>query len=155
MFLRTGFGECFDSFFAFGLFRMAKESGFFPLELVDVFEPVVQEEARHILFFVNWVAYRAANLPLPARIWFRLRCWAALARSAALRLSLAKRADKGASGNNFVVAGGETLTAGLTPRRLLEAALEEDTRRMARYDARLVRPRIMPFLARVALRFLR
>ncbi|HUY67745.1 MAG TPA: ferritin-like domain-containing protein [Alphaproteobacteria bacterium] len=154
-FLQTGYGECFDSFFAFGLFKMAKDSGYFPAELVDVFEPVVQEEARHIMFFVNWVAWRAAGKSFVPRIWFRARCLLALFQAGIGRLSLAGAADGGKGGDNFVAAGGETLTVGLTPRALLEVALAEDRRRMERYDARLLRPRIMPFVAGIALRFLR
>ena len=153
-FIRTGYGECFDSFFAFGLFHMAKESGYFPPALVDVFEPVVQEEARHIMFFVNWVAYETANKPLWARLWFRARCLAALGAAALGRLSLAGAAGGGKDDDNFVVAGGETLTVGLTPRKLIEVALAEDTRRMAMYDARLLRPSLMPFLAKIALKFM-
>jgi hypothetical protein len=153
-FLATGYGECFDSFFAFGLFKMAKDSGYFPSELVDVFEPVIQEEARHIMFFVNWVAWCAVQKKFFSRFWFRTCCFFALLGAGLARLSLATAADGGKSSDNFVAAGGEALTTDLTPRTLLEVALAEDVRRMARYDHRLLRPRIMPMLARLALKFL-
>jgi hypothetical protein len=149
-FLRTGYGECFDSFFAFGLFEMARRSGFFPPELVAVFEPVVQEEARHNLFFVNWVAYTRANLGWPGRIGFRLRCLAALAVQIAKRMNTAKSVD----GDNFTRKGGEALGIDLAPRSFLALCLAENDRRLAAYDPRLLRPRIMPAVARSAIRLL-
>lgn len=153
-FLRTGYGECFDSFFAFGLFEMARRSGFFPPALVETFEPVVREEGRHILFFVNWVAWVDANKPnLFEKALFRARCLGALFLNAFNRIGLAG-AGSGDSGDNFVAAGGQNFTAAFNLRDFLELCLAENDRRLAPYDPRLIRPTLMPNLVRFALLFI-
>jgi hypothetical protein len=149
-FLRTGYGECFDSFFAFGLFDMARRADFFPPELVAVFEPVIQEEARHNLFFVNWAAYTRAAVGWWRRPGFGIQCLAALAMQAVNRLSSAKAVD----GNNFTRTGGAALGLDLDPRRFLALCLAENERRLTPYDPRLLRPRLMPAAARLAMRLL-
>ncbi|MGH7964265.1 MAG: ferritin-like domain-containing protein [Candidatus Binatia bacterium] len=149
-FLRTEYGECFDAFFAFGLFAVAKESGFFPSALVTLFEPIMQEEARHILFFVNWVAYRRARTQ-----WWRQpqhlgRCALAVAIQAWSRLQTARGVDTG----DFTVKGHEAVKTDLSPRAFLELCLRENDRRLGAYDARLLRPRLVPTLARSLCRLL-
>jgi hypothetical protein len=149
-FLLAGFGECFDSFFAFGLIDIARTSGFFTPELVQIFEPVVQEEARHILFFVNWVKYRRAQLPWWKRPLFRLRCGYLILKQVASRAQTAKAFNGGdsRSADNFTMTSAQEMGSNLTLHDLLGRCLAENERRMAPYDARLLRPRLVPTLAR-------
>jgi hypothetical protein len=154
-FMKTGYSECIDSFFAFGLFALAKRSGFFPAALVDTFEPVIQEEARHILFFVNWAAWRRRNLPVWRRPLFDLRRAAVWIYLAWERIGIARDIDGTGTDNNFTVTGSEVVGGeALSPRDLIVLCLAENERRMAGFDARLRRPNLVPSLARIALRLL-
>ena len=155
-FMVTGYSECVDSFFAYGLFEMARRSGYFPPELVETFEPVVQEEGRHILFFTNWIAWHKAKMPLWRRPYFALKTAAVWAFLVYERLGIAKDVDGLADGDaNFTVNGSKALADEMDPATLIDICLEEDKKRMSGYDPRLLRPTTMPKLARFARRFIR
>jgi hypothetical protein len=155
-FLVTGFSECIDSFFAFGLFEHAKRSGYFPPELVDTFEPVIQEEGRHILFFVNWVAWHKRNLAWWRRPIFFFRVLAVWAFLVWERSRLARDIGGNADDNNFTVTGGKSIGTDLEPAAFMDLCLAENERRLGDYDSRLLRPATMPWLVRLARRtFLR
>lgn len=56
-----GFGECLDSFLGFGLFKIAWQAEFLPREILQIFATLMYEETRHIVFFINWMAYTEAR----------------------------------------------------------------------------------------------
>jgi hypothetical protein len=156
----TGYSECIDSFFAFGLFEMARRSGFFPQELVATFEPVMQDECRHILLFANWVAWHRATLPWWRRIFFELRVAAVWVVLGWERIGLVRGMD--GEGNetyqdyNFTVTGSKAVSAGeVSLRDLMLTCLAENEGRFSGYDPRLKRPTTMPRLVRLLVRFLR
>jgi len=155
-YLVTGYSECIDSFFAFGLFELARRSGLFPPALVDTFEPVMQEECRHILLFANWAAWHRARLPLLRRVRFEAKVAAVWAFLAWERIGLARAIDGDgaarARDNNFTLHGAQSVAHdGVGVRDLLALCLAENDRRFAGYDERLLRPRTVPRLARCVL----
>jgi hypothetical protein len=149
-FIDFGFEECLDSFGAFGLFKLAREHLVMPAALFDIFDRVMQEEATHIVFFLNWFAYRQANagaIPWAFRHPKALKHYLrALRKLAGLAFS-----DDTAEGKDFIISGAEAFVDNLTPAAVLAACLEENTRRLAGFDPRLLIPRLAPRLARLAL----
>jgi len=159
-FMVTGFSECIDSFFAFGLFAVARQSRFFPPDLIDTFEPIMQEEARHILFFVNWVAWHRRNLAWWRRPWFWCRVAAVWVFLVYERIGLARGAgaarDETPQDNNFTLHGSKAVAdIDLSAAALFDLCLAENERRMAGYEPRLLRPQVVPRLIRFLRRFLR
>ncbi len=154
-FMVTGYSECIDSFFAFGLFELARRSGFFPPELVETFEPVIQEEGRHILFFINWITWYKRRMPLWRRPWFLLKTaavWLFLIRE---RIGIARDVNGTPQDANFTAKGSEAVVGEIDPAELLDICLTENDRRLSGYDPRLIKPATMPRLVRIARRFMR
>jgi hypothetical protein len=154
-FMVTGYSECIDSFFAFGLFESARRSGFFPESLVDTFEPVIQEEARHIIFFVNWAAWHRRNMPLWRRPYFELKVLAVWLFLIWERIGIARTVGAGADDNNFTMTGAKSVSDDIDVAELIGLCLSENERRMNPYDRRLLRPFAVPALAALAHRFMR
>lgn len=148
-YIHFGFEECLDSFGAFGLFALARESEILPDPIFEIFDNVMREEAGHIVFFINWYAHHQANqgplegwLRVPKSLWHYGR--------AVLQIADLVRDDDAEEGADFIITGAQAFVDDLSPRLVIETCLAENQRRLAAFDQRLLAPRFIPALARVA-----
>lgn len=149
-FVRFGFIECTDSFAGFGFFEVVRQSRFFPDEFLSIFDRFLDEEAQHVVFFVNWLVYRHGL------DWFRSRIWAPALGYGYAIARLAGAAGTGQGGHQgYVPAGADEIIADLTPARFVGACLSEYERRMSRIPDDLLRPRLLPTVSRALLPALR
>lgn len=146
-FVHFGYQECVDSFLGFGLFRLARESGFLPDALVSLFARVLHEEARHIVFFVNWVAYERARRGYGFPLFQALGSARGYGRALIELVRSGREAKSGSA--NFSDDG---LFSDLTIEKFLAVCMAENDAQMAALDARLLQPRVLPRLAKFALR---
>lgn len=152
-FTNFGFEECLDSFFAFGLFGIAREAGFFPEQFFTIFDPILDEEARHIVFFVNWFTYLQIQR---GRSFLGLRTTKTLWHyGMALRNLIDAFGDADTSGAGFTATNANSFALDdLTPESFIAACLEENKKRMSKFDKRLLEPQLLPRLSSIALRTL-
>ncbi len=152
-FIDFGFGECLDSYFAFGMFDLARQTNYFPESLFTIFDPILYEEARHIVFFVNWVSYMQIQ---EGRGLAPLRAAHAGVHYGRALLHLAKVfiSSGDGTGEGFTATGAGTFADNLTPARVFSVCLQENAKRMSSFDDRLLQPRLLPRLSAIALRAL-
>lgn len=148
-FIDFGYGECLDAFLGFGVFKIARESGFLPDSMFSVFDILMLEETRHIVFFVNWMAYREtlhgrgfAPLRAVTAAWYYGR--------AVRRLVGTIRSGAENDGQEFSATQADIFLDGFSIKKLLANCLTENARRMSQFDHRLLQPRLLPVLGRVA-----
>ncbi len=154
-FVKFGYGECFDSFFAFGLFSLARQAGLMPEAFFTIFDPVLDEEARHMVFFVNWVAYQLETEG--KGVWRGVHSLWQYTGALQRRLGTLKGGGKQKNGSKkgFTATGAQSLALDLTLEKFLETCLQENQKRMSLYDHRLLKPAFLPGVTSVALKAIR
>jgi hypothetical protein len=153
-FIDFGFGECLDSFLAFGMFGIARHSGYMPEAFFHIFDPILDEEARHIMFFINWVTYLQIQEGKGAN-WLR-GVHALWHYQRALQQKI--KAFKGSNedrNKGFTATGAMNFMDNLTLELFLSTCLEENTKRMNTFDKQLLQPQLLPKLAKMALRMIK
>jgi hypothetical protein len=153
-FVDFGYDECLDAFGAFGLFALARRAAYLPRPFFDIFDRVLDEEAQHIVFFVNWIAWRAVRDGRRDPVRRSASALWHYGKSLTGRLRMVFEGG-GDSQDAFVATGAKTFLDDLTASLFLETCLLENARRMSVFDARLLQPRLLPTLARAGLRTLR
>lgn len=148
-FIDFGFEECLDSFFAFGMFGIAQQANYLPPAMFDLFDPILDEEARHIVFFVNWFTYCQVQR---GRHWSAFRTLPTLWHyGRALKGLVQAFGGKGdEKGNAFTATGASNFMDNLTPELFFSVCLKENERRMSQFDQHLLRPQLLPSLAKLA-----
>ena len=150
-----GFGECLDSFVGFGLFKIAWQSDYLPREIMQIFSMLMYEETRHIVFFINWMAYTEARKGWLARTVSPLVSVRYYLRAVRRMVGRARRGKEFNDGKNLAAIQVSMFLDDFNFRRFLEDCYSENSRRMSVFDQELLRPSFLPQLADVALKALR
>lgn len=155
-FMNFGFEECLDSFFAFGLFALARQAKIFPEQLYTIFDPILDEEARHIVFFVNWFTYvqiqRGWGFP-PLRAMKTLKHYIYVLNSLIDTVAGTKPSQEQKK-TGFTATDAKALVGDLTAEKFLATCLRENKQRMSQFDSRLLQPSLLPRLSVIALQVL-
>ena len=142
-----GYGECLDAFLGFGVFNIARRAAFLPDAMFAIFDKLMHEENRHIVFFVNWMAWEQTRRGR-GMAWLRSAIAARYYCRAIGRLIGTVRRGRAANGGqDFAATEAGVFLDGFSARALVEECCAEYSRRMGMFDPDLLQPRFLPRLA--------
>jgi hypothetical protein len=144
-FIDLGFKKCLDALLGFGFYGLASETRAFPEELLQPFDQLLNDEARHIVFFMNWFAYAQTK---QGKSWNELRGANAVWRQRGELLKLLMAFGKDDDEDNILfILFGSTQPEQLTAERFLALCLRENKRRMSLPSTEGLQPQLAPTLA--------
>ena len=153
-FIDFGFGECLDAFLGFGAFKTARQSEFLPEAMFEIFDTLMYEETRHIVFFINYMAWREKRRGHVALTRALKSTWF-YGRAARRLLAMVRRGQADSDGRRFAVTQANMFLDGFSFRRFVEDCYRENARRMSVFDPDLMQPKLLPSVAGLAVRGLR
>ena len=146
-----GYGECLDAFLGFGVFKIARQTAYLPEPIFSIFETLMHEETRHIVFFVNWMAWEQARRGRSPR-WLRSVIATRYYLGAISRLlGTVRRGRTANGGRDFSATQANIFANGFSLRVLVEECCAEHARRMRAFDPALLQPKFLPTLVAVSL----
>jgi hypothetical protein len=146
-----GYGECLDAFLGFGVFKIARRANFLPEAMFDIFETLIHEETRHIVFFINWMAWQQVIGGRGAPMLRGATAAHYYARAIGRLLGTVWRGRGANDGKDFSATQASVFLEGFTFRGFVEECRAEHARRMAEFDPELLQPRFLPNLAGIML----
>jgi hypothetical protein len=153
-FIDFGFGECLDAFLGFGAFKTARQSAFLPEAMFDIFDVLMFEETRHIVFFINYMAWREKRRGYIAPVRALKSAWF-YGRAARRLMGMVQRGQAPNDGRDFAVTQANMFLDGFSFRTFVEDCYRENARRMSVFDPDLMQPRLLPAVAGLAARGMR
>jgi len=122
-----------------------------PEPLFEIFDMLMREETRHIVFFVNWMAWQQVA---KGRVtgWLRGATAARYyCRAIARLVRTIRRGQRANNGRDFSATQAKVFLDGFTFGSFVEACYAEHLRRMKAFDPDLLQPGFLPKLAGIAL----
>jgi hypothetical protein len=153
-FIDFGFGECLDAFLGFGAFKTAREAKFLPEAMFEIFDVLMHEETRHIIFFINYMAWREKQRGHVALTRTLKSAWF-YGRAVRRLLGVIRRGRDAHDGRDFAVTRTSMFLDGFSFRQFVEDCYRENARRMSAFDPDLMQPKLLPSIADLAVRSLR
>jgi hypothetical protein len=154
-FIDFGFGECMDSFLGFGAFKTARQSAFLHEDMFEIFDVLMHEETWHIVFFINYMAWREIRRGRGASPMRALTSAWYYGRALSRLLGMVRRGKDTNDGKDFAITEANMFLEGFSFRQFVEDCYRENGRRMSAFDPNLLQPRLLPAIANMAVAGLR